>query len=93
MTDDAVVAELVAELADRGGTGPHGEGQVTLWQREVPPEYLPAVRDWAIRHGAQHYPDVIVPHRTHLAAGHRVAAAEVAAHWIVPLDALERDVS
>ena len=70
--------------------GPHGPGQVTLWQREVPPEYLPAVRDWAIRHGAEHVPDSIVPSRTQLAAGHQMPPAEVAAHWIVPLDALEQ---
>lgn len=91
MADDAVVAELVAELADRGARGPHGHDQVTLWEREVPADYLPAVRDWAIRHGAQHFPDTIVPQRTHLATGHHVPPTQVAAHWLVPLTAIEQD--
>jgi len=56
MTDDAITAQLVAQLVDRGGRAPHPPGYATLWRSTVPEEHLAAVEDWAVRHAAVYVP-------------------------------------
>lgn len=80
MTDDAITSQLIADLAERGGLGAYAAAHATLWRADVPPEYLPAVHDWVARHGGRYVPAT---------EPQGPAPPEVAAHWVVPLAAID----
>lgn len=80
MTDDAITAELVRELAERGGLGAHAAEHATLWRPSVPPEHVPAVHDWVARHGGRYVP---------ASDPEGASPPEVAAHWVLPLAAID----
>ena len=88
--DDAVTAKLVATLAERGGMGAHASEYVRLWRADIRTEDFAAVDDWASRHGARYVPAESRPRTSLLEDSDTLPLAEVAAHWIVPIDALER---
>lgn len=89
--DDAVTAQLIADLAERGGMGAHATDYARLWRADVHAEDFAAVDDWASRHGARYVPAESLPRISLLPEDHNMPPlAEVAAHWIVPLDALEQ---